>query len=90
MAFAEKSDKVLIAKANADEHRQLGARFGVKGYPTIKWFPNGINSAPEDYKGGRDLDSLASFVTDKSGKDSWKQDRGLVFISIACVDLEYL
>ncbi|KAK3828367.1 MAG: protein disulfide-isomerase tigA precursor [Benniella sp.] len=67
VAFADKNDKVLIAKANADEHKQLGARFGVRGYPTIKWFPNGINSAPEDYKGGRDLDSLSSFVTHKSG-----------------------
>lgn len=66
-AFADKKDKVLIAKANADEHKQLGSRFGVRGYPTIKWFPNGINSEPEDYKGGRDLDSLSSFVANKSG-----------------------
>lgn len=70
MAFTDKNDKVLIAKANADEHKQLGARFGVREYPTIKWFPNGINSAPEDYKGGRDLDSLVSFVAHKSGKCS--------------------
>ncbi|KAF9358317.1 hypothetical protein BGX34_008974 [Mortierella sp. NVP85] len=66
-ALADKNDKVLIAKVNADEHKQLGARFGVREYPTIKWFPNGINSAPEDYKGGCDLHSLASFVTRMSG-----------------------
>ncbi|KAI8604832.1 thioredoxin-like protein [Dissophora ornata] len=66
-AFAEKDDKVLIAKANADAHKELGRRFGVRGYPTIKWFPSGINSQPEEYFGERDLESLTSFVTSKSG-----------------------
>jgi protein disulfide-isomerase A6 len=26
---------------NADEHRSLGERFGVSGFPTIKYFPRG-------------------------------------------------
>ncbi|KAF9336498.1 hypothetical protein BG006_008417 [Podila minutissima] len=66
-AFSHKKDEVLIAKVDADEHRSLGSRYGVSGFPTLKWFPNGINGDPEDYSGGRDLHSLASFVTEKSG-----------------------
>ncbi|KAG0327329.1 hypothetical protein BG004_002787 [Podila humilis] len=69
-AFAGKKDKVLIAKVDADAHRELGSRFNVKGFPTLKWFPKGIQGEPEDYSGGRDLESLASFVAEKSGVKS--------------------
>ncbi|KIZ01659.1 protein disulfide isomerase family A, member 6, partial [Monoraphidium neglectum] len=33
--------RVIVAKVNADEHRSLGQRFDVKGFPTIKLFPRG-------------------------------------------------
>ncbi|KAI8093828.1 thioredoxin-like protein [Halteromyces radiatus] len=67
-AFAH-SDEVVIAKVDADEHRDLGAAFGVQGFPTLKWFPKGVTTKDgvEDYKGGRDLDSLSKFVRDHSG-----------------------
>ncbi|KAG0234755.1 hypothetical protein BGW42_006218 [Actinomortierella wolfii] len=66
-AFKDKKDQVIIAKVNADEYRKLGSRFGIKGFPTIKWFPNGVKGEPEDYPDGRDLDSLANFVTKRTG-----------------------
>ncbi|KAI9313915.1 thioredoxin-like protein [Dichotomocladium elegans] len=68
-AFASQQDQVVIAKVDADEHRDLGARFGVQGFPTLKWFPKGVTNAEdvEDYRGGRDLDSLSKFVREKSG-----------------------
>jgi protein disulfide-isomerase A6 len=44
-----------------------GKRFGVKGFPTLKWFDGKPGSTPEDYKGGRDLESLSSFITEKTG-----------------------
>ncbi|KAF9949655.1 hypothetical protein BGZ72_008590 [Mortierella alpina] len=69
-AFTGKQDKVLIAKVDADAHRELGSRFGIKGFPTLKWFPKGVEGEPEDYSGGRDLESLAGFVTKKSGVKS--------------------
>lgn len=34
---------------NADEHRSLGERFGVQGFPTIKFFTRGKPvDAPEE------------------------------------------
>ncbi|CAG8268272.1 unnamed protein product [Penicillium olsonii] len=63
-AFAE--DKVTIAKVDADENRSLGKRFGVQGFPTVKWF-DGKSDKPEEYKGGRDIDSLSAFITEKTG-----------------------
>ncbi|KAF9361852.1 hypothetical protein BGX26_011076 [Mortierella sp. AD094] len=69
-AFNGKEDKVLIVKVDADAHRELGSRYDIKGFPTLKWFPKGVSGDPEDYSGGRDLDSLSAFVTKKSGVKS--------------------
>ncbi|KAK8864226.1 protein disulfide-isomerase domain [Kwoniella newhampshirensis] len=70
LADAFPTDKVVIAKTDADGvGRELGSRFGVQGFPTIKWFPAG-SSQPVDYNSGRDLDSLVGFVTKESAVKS--------------------
>ncbi|KAJ2711195.1 hypothetical protein H4R19_003362, partial [Coemansia spiralis] len=62
------ADSVVIAKVNADDHRALGEKYGVEGFPTLKFFPKGGDvDKPEDYSESRDLDSLASFVHKKTG-----------------------
>jgi protein disulfide-isomerase A6 len=63
-AAFEHSDKVTIAKVDADAHKDLGRKHGVQGFPTLKWFENG---KVEDYKSGRDLESLVAFVSGKTG-----------------------
>ena len=35
-AYLHAKDKVTIAKVDADAHRDLGQRFGVSGFPTLK------------------------------------------------------
>lgn len=65
-AFAFAEDKVTIGKVDADANRDLGKRFGIQGFPTIKWF-DGKSDKPEEYKGGRDLESLSAFITEKTG-----------------------
>ena len=64
-AFAKK-DKLTIAKVDADREKSLGKRFGIQGFPTIKYF-DGKSETPEDYNGGRDLESLTSFLQKKIG-----------------------
>jgi hypothetical protein len=55
------SSKVVIADVDCTVHNDLCGEHGVSGYPTIKYYtaesPDG-----ESYSGGRDLDSLKSFV----------------------------
>ena len=65
-AAAKNSDKVLVAKVNADAHNALGSRFGVTGFPTIKYFPAG-SQTPEDYNGGRTADAFVKFLNEKTG-----------------------
>lgn len=63
--FAFADDKVSIGKVDADEHKELGRRFGVQGFPTLKWF-DGKSDTPTDYNGGRDKDSLSAFIVEKT------------------------
>lgn len=66
LATTFKGQDVVIASVDADQHRSLGARFGVSGYPTLKWFPAG-STEPEDYRQGRAIDDLVDFVNRKAG-----------------------
>ncbi|KAF9030941.1 disulfide isomerase [Hymenopellis radicata] len=64
-AFSHRKDKVFVAKVDADgEGKPLGQKYGVTGFPTLKWF-NG-DGTYEPYESGRDLDALAAFITQKT------------------------
>jgi len=60
---------VKIAKVDADKHRDLGSRFGVSGFPTIKFFPAGTKE-PEDYSGGRTAPDMIDFLNRKAGTNA--------------------
>jgi protein disulfide-isomerase A6 len=67
LATAFKNEpNVVIAKVDADNHKDLGSRFDVSGFPTLKFFPSFDKSTPEAYSGGRDLESLVGFVNEKA------------------------
>lgn len=56
------SSSVLVGDVDCTaEGEPLCEEFEVRGYPTIKYFVDG-DSKGEDYKGGRDFDSLKTFV----------------------------
>jgi hypothetical protein len=44
----------------------ISFRYGVSGFPTLKFFPK-ANKAGEDYDGGRDLDDFVKFINEKCG-----------------------
>jgi len=51
------------AKANAP----LAEKYGVKSFPTIKFFSKGHKDKPEDYEGGRTEADFTSFLNEKCG-----------------------
>jgi protein disulfide-isomerase A1 len=53
-----------IVAVDATEHKELATRFGVQGFPTLKWIVNGKDS---EYGGGRTEDEIVSWVTKKTG-----------------------
>eukprot|EP00798_Chlamydomonas_sp_ICE-L_P013196 gene13196-19030_t len=58
-------DGVMIAKVDATEEPDLGTKFGVKGYPSIKWFVDGKEHS--EYGGGRDTEGIIKWVSKKAG-----------------------
>jgi protein disulfide-isomerase A6 len=55
------SSKVVVADVDCTVHNDLCGEHGVQGYPTIKYYTSESPDG-ESYSGGRDLDSLKSFV----------------------------
>ncbi|KAF2304758.1 hypothetical protein GH714_037841 [Hevea brasiliensis] len=64
-AFKSEED-VVITNLDADKYRDLAEKFGVSGFPTLKFFPKG-NKAGEEYEGGRDLEDFVNFINEKCG-----------------------
>jgi protein disulfide-isomerase-like protein len=62
-----KSEKgIVVAKMDADKYRVAPGRYGVTGFPTLKWFPKN-NKEGEDYSGGRTEDAFITFLNEKTG-----------------------
>jgi len=63
----ENSKTVIIADVDCTAAgKSLCEKFGVRGYPTIKYF-NPPDEEGEDYKGGRTLDDLKKFANTELG-----------------------
>jgi protein disulfide-isomerase A6 len=62
----DENDDITIAALDATGAQEIAQKFGVQGYPTIKFFPKG-NTKPVDYDGGRTADTIVSWVNSKVG-----------------------
>lgn len=56
----------VVAKVDADSEKELGSRFGVSGFPTIKFYSK-TDKAGEAYNGGRDTESFIKYINEKCG-----------------------
>lgn len=64
--FAE-SKTVVIADVDCTVEKDLCSRFGVRGYPTIKYFTGSTDPMGDKYEGGRDFESLKTFAKENLG-----------------------
>lgn len=57
-----------MAKVDATEHKEAAGRFGVRGYPTIKFFPGGKkdDSSAIDYDGPRTAGGMTEWAIEKT------------------------
>lgn len=65
--LAAQDPPLSIAKVDATVHPNLAQKFGVQGYPTLKWF---VNGEPTEYQGGRTKDEIVTWINKKSGPPS--------------------
>ena len=70
----KESDTVLIADVDCTVYRSICDKYGVKGFPSIKYFNAGAAADGDSYDGGRDYDSLKKFADENLGaycSDKW-------------------
>ncbi|KYO29873.1 protein disulfide-isomerase [Alligator mississippiensis] len=58
---------IRLAKVDATEEADLAQQFGVRGYPTIKFFRNGDRAAPREYTAGREADDIVNWLKKRTG-----------------------
>ena len=61
---------MIIAEVDADHERDLSERFGITGFPTLKFFPKNEADKPIDYAQSREIAPLVSFVNEQTGTSS--------------------
>ena len=64
-AFANEND-VIVAKINAEAETVVAGKYGIKGFPTLKFFPKG-STKEEEFDGKRDEAGIIEFLNEKSG-----------------------
>eukprot|EP00013_Stygamoeba_regulata_P029627 CAMPEP_0177650714 /NCGR_PEP_ID=MMETSP0447-20121125/12102_1 /TAXON_ID=0 /ORGANISM="Stygamoeba regulata, Strain BSH-02190019" /LENGTH=356 /DNA_ID=CAMNT_0019153627 /DNA_START=69 /DNA_END=1139 /DNA_ORIENTATION=- len=65
--YARHSRKVIVAHVDCDQHKDTCQRYGVSGYPTLKYFTGDSHSTPQAYQGGRTLEDLSQFIQKETG-----------------------
>lgn len=63
-ALKEENSPLRVAKVDATEETELGEKFAVRGYPTLKFFHNG---EPSEYKGGRTGPEIVNWLKKRTG-----------------------
>lgn len=64
LAQRMKAEGVPIAKLDATVENTVAEQFGVKGYPTLKFF---VDGEPVDYSGAREEDAMYNWIQKKTG-----------------------
>ncbi|XP_077460331.1 protein disulfide-isomerase [Stigmatopora argus] len=59
--------EIRLGKVDATEETDLAQEFGVRGYPTIKFFKGGDKESPREYSAGRQADDFVSWLKKRTG-----------------------
>lgn len=59
--------RIRLAKVDATVESKLAEKYGVRGYPTLKFFNTKLEGEPSDYQGGRQAADIVNWLKKKAG-----------------------
>jgi len=59
--------KISMIDCEAPENKDLAKQQGINGFPTIRYYPSGLNSNYQDYSGGRTYSDFVQYLGSISG-----------------------
>ena len=62
---ADESIEAVLAKVDATVEKDLATKYGVKGFPTLKFFTGDVET-PADYSGGRTESTIVQWLRTRS------------------------
>lgn len=69
-AATELKGKVKLGALDATVHQSTSQRYGIKGFPTIKYFGPGSKDSPVDYDGGRTSSDIVTWALNKAAENA--------------------
>jgi protein disulfide-isomerase A1 len=63
-SLSEEGSEIRLAKVDATEETSVAEKYEVRGYPTIKFFKNGV---PSEFQGGRQAADIVNWLKKKTG-----------------------
>jgi protein disulfide-isomerase A1 len=63
------TSKIILGKVDATAETKAAEQYQVQGFPTLKWFVNGVAT---EYGGGRTADTIVSWIKKKTGPATTK------------------
>jgi protein disulfide-isomerase A6 len=81
-ASRELKGKVMLGNVDATAQQGLGSTYGVRGYPTIKWFAAGEKSgasSAQDYQQERKAGGIVKFALEELAKSGWEPEVNEIF-----------
>lgn len=67
-AFADSKTAVIAdVDCTKDDSKDLCSKYGVRGYPTIKYFTDSTDAMGDKYEGGRDFAAMKAWADDNLG-----------------------
>lgn len=67
-SFADSKTAVIVdVDCTKDDSKDLCSKYGVRGYPTIKYITDSTDPMGDKYEGGRDFESMKAFADENLG-----------------------
>jgi len=68
--------KVSMIDCEAPENKSISQEQGIKGFPTIRYYPSGLNENYQEYSGGRTYSDFVEYLSSVSGVMNKAPDNG--------------